>query len=191
MQPGNIGCAATCPANYYPDDATRDCSSCHAYCEKCSSNAVNDWSVCRATYALQPDGVTCDPDCPSTYWEDEASKLCKDCNAACNTCNGADADNWHTCSTNHFLQPDLTTCVLSDCPPHYYTNSPDWTCQPCNFLWEECLGSSKHVWSYCSAGNAMQPLSFTCEADCPDGYWEDGGTVRECKLCDSFCDIWF
>ncbi|KAI1239706.1 Proprotein convertase subtilisin/kexin type 5, partial [Lamprotornis superbus] len=161
-------CYKYCPENTYGDESSWQCRDCPSNCDNCDKDGCDS---CKEGFYLS-DGA-CVNECGDGFFADHISRECEPCHRSCATCAGH----------RKFLIHD--TCV-SLCPPKYFGNVASGKCEMCGDDCEVCSDQ----W-HCQKCQAEQKqLLFLhkgrCLQECPEGYFNDSETCKECKCMDEF-----
>lgn len=195
----DYSCVETCPTGYFlmtADADNRACIKCNYYCDECVSN--DKCTKCKFNSSTNSNYLKWGGDCVSTCPSDTVAvdSICKSnsCTAPCGEC--SKTDYCLSCSGSSYpvLLSDTGTCYpgasngVDSCAQGYYQDTSTNTCKKCNYICNDCTGSS----SFCTSCTSyydkqlLDELNDTCVKTCPTGKTIQDGLF--CKACDASCD---
>ncbi|NWX95910.1 PCSK5 convertase, partial [Nothoprocta ornata] len=171
-------CVSECGAGFFKDSISRECEACHKSCATCVGYSYKDCTACRNNLqlsrgqCLNPRNVL--PD--GTFWSGAKTQV-QSCDPSCRTCE-KDANLCTSCPEGKFLSHDR--CV-SQCPEQTFGNAQSGKCEMCL---DNCALCS-NPW-HCQKCQAGEDQTFflhegRCFQECPEGYFNDSGTCKECS----------
>ncbi|KAL4470077.1 hypothetical protein ABPG72_008736 [Tetrahymena utriculariae] len=164
----------SCPDGYYFDTSSKNCKSCSAGCEQCSSS-----TICTKCYPTNYKLNVNNCDCDIGFYPDSSTSLCLPCHKSCTTCSGPLITSCQSCK-------DATqTLVSGSCQCKQLNQFLDktFTCTPCDPQCESCSGISTHCLT-CDPSSNRQ-LSQDNKCTCIPGFFDNGGTCASCGV--PFC----
>ncbi|NXE56364.1 PCSK5 convertase, partial [Casuarius casuarius] len=171
-------CVSECGAGFFRDDISRECEACHRSCATCVGYSYEECTACKSNFQLSRGQCLNPRNVPPNgkFWS-EAKKELQSCDPSCRTCD-KDANMCTSCPKGKFLSHD--TCV-SQCPQQTFGNVESGKCEMCLDDCEVC--SNPWHCQKCQSGQD-QPLFLhkgRCFQECPEGYFNDSGTCKECS----------
>uniref|UniRef100_A0A8C6ZU05 Proprotein convertase subtilisin/kexin type 5 n=1 Tax=Nothoprocta perdicaria TaxID=30464 RepID=A0A8C6ZU05_NOTPE len=171
-------CVSECGAGFFKDSISRECEACHKSCATCVGYSYKDCTTCRNNLqlsrgqCLNPRNVR--PD--GKFWSGAKTQV-QSCDPSCRTCE-KDANLCTSCPEGKFLSHDM--CV-SQCPEQTFGNAQSGKCEMCL---DNCALCS-NPW-HCQKCQAGEDQTFflhegRCFQECPEGYFNDSGTCKECS----------
>lgn len=188
----NGTCLSSCPNGFFAkqgkDGINGTCELCtqgSATCELGQDNMARPLT-CEAGFLLQDS--ECVSTCPAGKYTDPHTETCIGCPAACGAC--INQQKCTICKNDAVLDvselPNKSMCVHS-CPDGYY--SQNGLCHLCSQSCGKCssLKSCAECKDYTYL--TINGAGFTCESDCPDGYYPSGVNAigRTCRPCSDGC----
>ncbi|XP_064032778.1 proprotein convertase subtilisin/kexin type 5 isoform X1 [Pogoniulus pusillus] len=171
-------CVTECEDGFFTDDISRECEPCHQSCATCVGYSYKNCTACKNSFHLSH-GQCLNPrnSLPSGKFWNDAKKRLQSCDPSCRTCEKS-AEVCTSCPEGKFLIHD--TCV-SSCPQKTFGNTASGKCERCMDDCEVC----SNYW-HCQKCQAEQDqLLFLhegrCLQECPEGYFNDSGTCKECS----------
>ena len=176
-------CVESCPSGYYPNSTAGKCEACASSCSNCTGPTLSECTarcplncencssaascdLCSSGYYLLND--QCQPQCPSTLYQDESSRRCVFCPTNCAACG---ASGCSKCQTSRYLYNN--TCYIS-CPAFTYVStvsgSNNLTCSDCDSSCLTCIGPGPTQCTLCQLGLFLYEKQ--CLRVCPSGTYE-------------------
>ena len=97
LQPESTTCLSTCSIGYCADTLSNTCAPCDACCSNCTGGTNTQCTSCNPGYLLQPSSTTCGTACPSGYYADCKTHVCKRNHFFKNSCSDSFSFNRKTC----------------------------------------------------------------------------------------------
>ena len=175
---GNV-CQKQCNPGFYPNEY-RICIECpFPNCKKCTAR---DCLECFNDLYLKEDDETCHETCPDfMYGEDRDIKLCRNCPLNCRKC-----DNPLTCLECDQEKEHLVLRTDGQCEGNCTDGTVEINhkCVMCNSI-PNCLNCAKDLTTCINCKGSFVLYNKTetkqeCLAECPNGYYNDGGFCRPC-----------
>eukprot|EP00439_Symbiodinium_sp_Y106_P000855 s231_g1.t1 len=195
-------CENECPDGYYKSPGIAEyeggpmiggtCRKCVNNCKTCYS--VNHCTSCRSGAYFNARDEKCDFTCPEDMYlsgDGEEGRECKQCPAKFHTC--INEERASHCKGDNLYLTNKGECV-STCPVGSWRRTSNFTasngmlvggtCELCVADCRECLTNKECT--VCE--NKMLLRNGTCEAKCPDGFWEKAGkngvngTCEHCSI---------
>ncbi|KAL4508013.1 hypothetical protein ABPG72_021386 [Tetrahymena utriculariae] len=178
----------SCPSGYYKNDQQRTCDPCFDNCTKCDGGSPSDCLQCAFGYNHLKEQKMCVSTCPDPYFSEEnnpdcilscsksnqfpnqITRKCEDCNIACKECFGPDESSCKKCSINYLFLEKKNMCSKK-CPPRYFENYVNFTCDPCDKSCQTCYGGSSDQCISC-----YEPFFLFqnyCTDSCPQNLYKD------------------
>ncbi|XP_071508475.1 extracellular matrix organizing protein FRAS1-like [Diadema antillarum] len=165
-------CSTECHAGYFNDGGI--CKPCQENCIECESTI--QCLVCRDPSAVLQFGE-CSSLCAEQYYLDPATRLCRECDWSCNSCNGPGPNDCTQCMDGLRLKEG--SCV-TQCGEGYYEARGE--CRECG---DECMTCrSVGVCTTCHPPRLL--LDTQCVMQCAVGYYSDYAT-HTCIECSDGC----
>lgn len=181
--------AASCPVGKYADTSTHVCTACGAICLTCSGSATF-CVTCSTGSGYFYANNTCYSPCPTGYYGDTGTKNCETCDPKCTACSTT-VTTCSSCTTSGVSESFLTgtSCVASSsCPAGTYPETTTHVCTACNTSCSTCSITVNNCTACSSLPSVLYYLSNVCYLNCPNGYYENTGTVQ-CTLCNARCTL--
>ncbi|KCV72430.1 hypothetical protein H696_00016 [Fonticula alba] len=188
-------CGRACPAGTARDSLTGRCAPCaDPHCARCASEDPGLCLACQHPGHVLHENV-CEPACPAGKYPHQGR--CHACAEGCASC--ASADHCLRCQEGHTLQAEEGGTCVPACPGPGSTWDLDLppgsrACRPCAGHCLECHRFTDNC-TACPAGMLLvRPRApgarQSCVAQCPEGYFPDGGHCEpcldpECAVCDA------
>lgn len=125
----------------------------------------------------------------------EEKSRCDRCYETCATCDRDSGDYCLKCLQDHFQLPVVNKryieCFIT-CPPGYYNDGSDMTCQPCHHSCLECFSKEKNSCTKCRSLETMWSTG-ECKSDCDKGSFKSRRRkeFKECQKCHESCKSCF
>ena len=203
----NGSCLQSCPTiGFWGDSSSHTCTACYEYtaasptdntCVSCYGSNPTNCLSCNSTTFLDQTTNTCTFNCPTGYYGDTATNICKSCYSsdtdimkACKTCSGPNQNNCLSCSSPNYYYPTNDTCLAS-CPDGWYSNPVLNVCVQCYqnvppSTWGTCATCSGSAYNNCNTCLSLDyfydPVSHTCVTSCPAGRYANSET-KQCESC--------
>ncbi|CAG9331567.1 unnamed protein product [Blepharisma stoltei] len=173
---GVLVCISSCPVNHYYVNSGY-CKPCDSTCLTCSGSANNNCLSCNttSTYPYYTADNQCVTDCPSTLYKNtlNSQMLC--------------VTNCGPTYLNFDLSVSSKICI-SSCPTdHYYIDSTNYYCRPCDQTCLTCSGSANNNCLTCNTTSSYPyfTVDSQCVTDCPSNLYKN--TIGTNMLCVSNC----
>ncbi|EAR83182.2 hypothetical protein TTHERM_01006530 (macronuclear) [Tetrahymena thermophila SB210] len=174
-------CNLDCGLGFYPNKPI--CSPCHTECYSCFGPNNNQCLKCTGNRYYFKQTNSCLLECPETYFPNTHSNYCDPCNSKCLTCDGPSENQCLTCTSvapSRFLMDHKCE---AQCPPGYYGETADQTCQPCKSPCVTC----KNTANKCTSCIDKRFLyGEECLENCPDRTYSNTFT-QMCEACHGLC----
>lgn len=171
-------CVTKCGDGFFTDHMSRECEPCHRSCTTCVGYSYENCTGCPKDFQLSH-GRCLNPRNypPIGKFFSDAKKQLQPCDPSCRTCDKS-ADLCTSCPEGKFLAH--STCV-SQCPQQTFADVGSGKCEMCMDYCEVC----SDLW-HCQKCQSEQGQSFflhngRCLQECPEGYFNDSGTCKECS----------
>ena len=153
------------------------CHDCHSSCVSCTGPSNRNCTSCQGVKFLDTLTHLCSYECPSAYYGEEQSGICKPCPPGCSKCRGP--GDCKDCEAGLVL---VEKRCQNHCPSGTY-KTPTNTCEPCDSTCRECTTSPAH----CIQCKDHEMLSGqNCVTICPQGTFLEPST-KKCLTCDDSC----
>lgn len=157
---------------------TTGCHDCDSSCVTCTGPTKTNCTSCQGVKFFDTLTQLCSYECPSGYFGDEHSGVCKSCSPGCKLCHGS--NNCKRCNAGLLL---VSKRCQNHCPSGTY-KTPTNTCEPCDVSCEEC----NSLPTQCIKCKDHEMLSEqTCVAVCPKGTFLEA-SAKKCFKCDESCE---
>lgn len=158
-------CLPSCPSNYFLDNRSKTCHSCHPTCRTCSDEGATACLSCYEGYRLM--GSICESQCLIGFYSTSQSsdsrgdgEDCRPCNPSCLDCRGPSRWNCTACPALQVLADDGR--CLSCCGDEKQHNKPiSWQCCDCEASQEECVMGVNFVVKNMEGDNGTARLFVT------------------------------
>ena len=204
-------CVDSCNFDEYQDITTNSCKKCHPSCLTCEGSSASDCKTCQLPSFLYQ--KTCITNCPIPLWRASSSllcgtscqisqygdlidRICKDCDASCNSCRNIGPTNCLTCFDGWYLLNGacFSTCpspfwainqrCVSDCGAGKFGDHSDRKCKSCDSNCNTCVGATSADCSSCNVYFFLE--NSQCVNSCKSGFF--GNVISyNCEKCDSSC----
>ncbi|NWR75520.1 PCSK5 convertase, partial [Centropus unirufus] len=171
-------CVSDCGDGYFTDDISRECEPCHRSCATCVGYSYENCTACKSSFQLSH-GQCLSPRTSAPngkFWNDAKNQL-QSCDPSCRTCEKS-ADLCTSCPEGKFLIRD--TCV-SLCPQKTFGNVASGKCERCMDGCEMCFNHWHCQKCQAEQGQLLFLHNGKCLQECPEGYFNDAETCKECS----------
>ncbi|KAG8440740.1 hypothetical protein GDO86_006470 [Hymenochirus boettgeri] len=127
-------------------------------------------------------GRRCVSSCPSGFMADVATRRCRRCFRACDTCFGRGHNQCNSCKRGFYHQLDSSSCVMF-CPLGTYADESQKRCMKCQQNCKKCFGSPDRC-IICKDGFSLS--GTVCVPECDLGTFYNTALMK-CDKCHSSC----
>ena len=200
----NGSCVEQCPVGTYSNESN-DCLPCDNQCtleggcfgpsaaECFSCSNVNVSASLLGGFSSESSNV-CLERCPSEFYLDSTTSICRPCSPACVGCTGPTPYDCTACLNNSFIETDRTRCVLS-CNQNsskLYYDDLSGVCRRCDSRCsktEGCFGPTARDCNSCETPALEKETDVReCVISCNNTHFHN--TVNNlCVPCDSSCTV--
>ncbi|KAL4449881.1 hypothetical protein ABPG74_015000 [Tetrahymena malaccensis] len=176
-------CEQNCPDSTFKNQKLNICDACHDSCKTCFGPSNFECNSCKDGTYLDNSKNNCVPKCPTKYFGDSTSNICKECIENCDVC--SDDQKCQQCSVGYFL---LNGQCLSQCPIKFFNDINTQSCIKCAYTCLTCFNSTDQGCLTCIDETFKNTDNNSClyENECPSGRYPDRDTLK-CESCFSTC----
>uniref|UniRef100_A0A8C4Y0V5 Proprotein convertase subtilisin/kexin type 6 n=1 Tax=Gopherus evgoodei TaxID=1825980 RepID=A0A8C4Y0V5_9SAUR len=202
-----------CPTELFPQMSFSSDGPCHPECgNKGCDGPTADQCLNCIHYSLGSvkAGRVCVSSCPSGYFGENASRRCRRCQKACETCTGRGRNQCTSCQRGFYHHQETNACVvfcpagfyadeskdvnrlqigcLPECQPGMHFSKETRKCERCHASCQTCVGPGKEACIQCAKDFHLH--EWRCVPACSQGFYPEavpGLPYKVCTRCDDSC----